>query len=196
MGHRLSKIYTRTGDQGSTGLAGGQRIAKDSLRVAAMGAVDELNSHLGLLLTEDLPPALREALVRIQHQLFDFGAELCMPGQALMQAAQVSWLEQSLDRLNASLPPLKEFILPGGSRAAALCHIARAVCRRTETQCVALHNNEPLSPVALQYINRLSDFLFVAARALNQAAGQPDVLWQASWKTLPPGSPPASHQGA
>jgi cob(I)alamin adenosyltransferase len=185
MGHRLSRIYTRTGDKGTTGLAGGQRIAKDSLRVAAMGAVDELNSHLGLLLTEPLPPPLRDQLLRIQHQLFDFGAELCMPGQALVQASQVTWLEQSLDALNAALPPLKEFILPGGTRAAALCHVARAVCRRAETHCVALNSAEPLSPVALQYINRLSDFLFVAARALNQAGGQPDVLWQASWKQLP-----------
>jgi cob(I)alamin adenosyltransferase len=178
MGHRLSKIYTRTGDKGDTGLGDGTRVPKDSARVEAYGTVDELNSILGVLLTEDLPADLRAALTDIQHDLFDLGGELCIPGRTALADARVTQLEQILDRLNADLTPLKEFILPGGNRAAALCHLARTVCRRAERRTIALSRMEGVSPVAVKYLNRLSDLLFVMARALNKHAGQPDALWQ------------------
>lgn len=177
MANRLSKIYTRTGDAGTTGLGDGSRIAKTDLRVQAMGEVDELNAVLGMLLIETLPDDVRASLLGIQHDLFDLGGELCMPGHALMQAQRVSMLETTLDRWNEALPPLKEFILPGGSRAAAVCHLARTVCRRAERVMHALHAQSTVTPVALQYINRLSDLLFVLCRSLNQHAGVPDVLW-------------------
>ena len=178
MGHRLSKIYTRTGDKGDTGLGDGTRVPKDSARVEAYGTVDELNSILGVLLTEALPTDLCAALTDIQHDLFDLGGELCIPGRTALADARVTRLEQILDRLNADLTPLKEFILPGGSRAAALCHLARTVCRRAERRTIALGKMESVSPVAVKYLNRLSDLLFVMARALNKHAGQADVLWQ------------------
>lgn len=178
MGHRLSKIYTRTGDKGDTGLGDGTRVPKDSARVEAYGTVDELNSVLGVLLTEQLPMDLRAALTDIQHDLFDLGGELCIPGRTALADVRVTQLEQILDRLNTDLTPLKEFILPGGSRAAALCHLARTVCRRAERRTIALGRTESVSPVAVKYLNRLSDLLFVMARALNQYAGQADVLWQ------------------
>lgn len=178
MGHRLSKIYTRTGDDGTTGLGDGTRVPKDHPRVAAFGTVDELNSAIGLLRTEALPAEIEEALADIQHDLFDLGGELCLPGKTLMSAERVTDLERLLDRLNAPLPPLKEFILPGGSRAAALCHLARTVCRRAERELVRLGRDEEVSGAARRYLNRLSDLLFVMARALNRAAGCPDVLWQ------------------
>ncbi|HEY0906532.1 MAG TPA: cob(I)yrinic acid a,c-diamide adenosyltransferase [Methylophilus sp.] len=177
MANRLSKIYTRTGDSGTTGLGDGSRVAKSDPRVATMGDVDELNAVLGLLLVEDLPADVRQALLRIQHDLFDMGGELCMPGHHFMQAERVTMLEATLDGWNAQLSPLKEFILPGGSRAAAMCHLARTVCRRAERALHALHSHSAVTPVSLQYLNRLSDLLFVLCRSLNQHAGVPDVLW-------------------
>ncbi len=178
MGHRLSKIYTRTGDQGTTGLGDGSRVAKDSLRIAALGDVDELNSCVGLLLTEELPEDLQELLTGIQHELFDLGGEMSIPGMNLLAASQVVRLEQAIDAYNANLEPLKEFILPGGSRAAALAHLCRTVCRRAERAVVALAAQEKVSEAGRQYLNRLSDLLFVLGRILNRAAGRGDVLWQ------------------
>ncbi|MFJ5445915.1 cob(I)yrinic acid a,c-diamide adenosyltransferase [Methylobacillus methanolivorans] len=178
MGHRLSKIYTRTGDDGTTGLGNGSRVEKNSLRVEAMGCIDELNAALGILLAEPLPEQIKDALVHIQHDLFDLGGEISIPGFQLLQADRATALEEILDTLNAQLPPLKEFILPGGTRPAALCHMARTICRRAERVLLALHRQHATSPAALPYLNRLSDLLFVIARYLNQAAGQSDVLWQ------------------
>lgn len=178
MGHRLSKIYTRTGDAGTTGLGDGSRIAKDSARITAMGDVDELNSLLGVILCEDLPADVRELFTGIQHDLFDLGGELCIPGSALLKATQPARLEAAIDHYNADLGPLKEFILPGGNRAAALTHLARTVCRRAERMTVALATAEPVSDVGRQYLNRLSDLLFVLGRWLNKAGGGGDVLWQ------------------
>ncbi len=177
MGHRLSKIYTRTGDDGTTGLGDGSRLAKDSLRVEAYGTLDELNSHVGLVLAYDLPPRLRESMTEIQHLLFDLGGELCMPGHSFIGQEQVEWLEHELDKLNDDLPSLKEFILPGGSQPAAACHIARTVCRRAERLMVGLAREEAVAASALAFINRLSDFLFVAARVLAREAGG-EVLWR------------------
>jgi cob(I)alamin adenosyltransferase len=177
MANRLSKIYTRTGDSGTTGLGDGSRVAKFDLRVQAMGEVDELNAVLGMLLVEELHADVREQLEAIQHDLFDMGGELSMPGHTFMQAGRVAILEQILDRWNAELSPLKEFILPGGSRASALCHLARTVCRRAERVLHALHAQSPVTAVNLQYLNRLSDLLFVLCRTLNRHAGVPDVLW-------------------
>jgi cob(I)alamin adenosyltransferase len=179
MGNRLSRIYTRTGDDGTTGLGDGTRVSKQSARIEAIGAIDELNSQLGLLLTEAaLPQAIRETLTQVQHALFELGGELSIPNHARITGAMVTQLEQELDRLNETLPPLKEFILPGGSRAAALAHVARAVCRRAERRLVALAGMEDVSPLAIQYTNRLSDLLFVMARAINRHHAVPDVLWQ------------------
>ncbi len=179
MGNRLSKIYTRTGDQGDTGLGNGQRVAKDHARVEAYGTVDELNSCLGVVLTHSLPSELLEILVDIQHRLFDLGGELSIPGHFVMQDADVSALEQSLDRLNEHLPPLQEFILPGGSPAAASCHLARTVCRRAERRLISLAaQDDTVNPIAIRYLNRLSDLLFVMARSMNRQAGVADVLWQ------------------
>lgn len=178
MGHRLSKIYTRTGDAGETGLGDGSRVPKDGARVAALGDVDELNSCIGLLLAEELREAVRAALVEVQHDLFDLGADLSVPGRSTMTEAQVERLEKQLDQLNAGLQPLKEFILPGGTRAAALAHFARTVCRRAERAVVALGRNEPVADVARIYLNRLSDLLFVIGRVLNRAGGRGDVQWQ------------------
>lgn len=179
MGNRLSKIYTKTGDDGSTGLGDGERISKHSLRIEAIGAVDELNSQLGLLLTENtLPQAMRTTLTRIQHELFELGGELSIPNYVRISDAMVTQLEQELDAMNETLLPLKEFILPGGSRPTALCHVARAVCRRAERRLIALHQQEAVSPAAIKYLNRLSDLLFVMCRAISKALAVPDVLWQ------------------
>ena len=178
MGNRLSKIYTRTGDDGSTGLGDGSRIDKDSPRIEAIGAVDELNSAIGLLLSHELPRTLEPALTTVQHDLFDLGGELSIPGTSLVKAGRVPELEQLLDTLNAGLPPLQEFILPGGSPAAAACHLARAVCRRAERRVYSLSRHESINRTALEYLNRLSDLLFVTARELNRQAGRPDVFWQ------------------
>ena len=178
MGNRLSKIATRTGDKGTTGLGDGSRIAKDALRVHAMGDVDELNSHLGVLLCEDLPPQLQHELVSIQHDLFDIGGELCIPGYTMITDAQVARLDGLLEKYNADLEPLKDFILPGGSRAAALAHVCRTVCRRAERAIVSLGNSETINEHPRQYMNRLSDLLFVLSRVLNRYAGGSDVLWE------------------
>ena len=178
MGHRLSKIYTRTGDAGTTGLGDGSRTAKDGLRITAIGEVDELNSALGVLLVEELAAPVRDMLTGIQHDLFDLGGELSIPGMTLLPAARVDDLERHIDAFNASLEPLKDFILPGGTRAAALTHLARAICRRAERAVVSLAGQEAVSEAGRQYLNRLSDLLFVLGRALNRAAGRGDVLWQ------------------
>ena len=178
MANRLTKIYTRTGDAGTTGLADGSRQAKDAPRIEAMGGVDELNSTLGVLLGEELPADVRALLENVQHDLFDLGGELSIPGHPIMTEAQTARLERAIERTNADLPPLKDFILPGGSRAAGLAHVARTVCRRAERVLVTLGLTETLPPHAIPYLNRLSDLLFVLARVLNRAAGRPDVLWQ------------------
>lgn len=178
MGHRLSKIYTRTGDDGSTGLGDGTRVAKDDARVEAYGTVDELNSCVGLVLAESLPDEVRDILVDIQHELFDLGSELCMPGYHAITAEHISRLEKSLDALNAALPPLKEFILPGGGRAASACHLARTVCRRAERRVFTLSREAQVSPEALKYLNRLSDLLFVIARVLARHENGSEVLWR------------------
>ena len=178
MGNRLSKIATRTGDQGPTGLGDGSRTDKDSLRIHAIGDVDELNSNIGLLLCEALPDAMREELISIQHDLFDLGGELCLPGFQVVTDAQVTRLDALLEKYNADLPPLKDFILPGGSRAAAVAHVCRTVCRRAERSVVTLGKNETIHDALRQYLNRLSDLLFVLARVLNRFAGGSDVLWE------------------
>lgn len=178
MGHRLSKIYTRTGDAGQTGLGDGTRVPKESPRVQALGDVDELNSCIGLLLAEDLPAPIRAALEGVQHDLFDLGGEVSIPGRSAIGEAHVIRLETLLDGFNADLPPLKEFILPGGSRAAACAHLARTVCRRAERSLVALARAENVSERSRQYLNRLSDLMFVIGRLANRHAGSPDVLWQ------------------
>jgi cob(I)alamin adenosyltransferase len=186
MGHRLSKIYTRTGDSGSTGLGDGSRVSKDDARVEAFGTVDELNSLIGVLLTDCPAGDITDLLTDIQHDLFDLGGELCIPGRVALNDAHVERLEHHLDRLNADLAPLKEFILPGGSRPAALCHLARTVCRRAERRTVSLGAGADLNPVATRYLNRLSDLLFVMARALNRQTGHADVLWQPGKTTQTP----------
>jgi cob(I)alamin adenosyltransferase len=178
MGNRLTKIYTRTGDAGTTGLADGSRVAKDAPRIEAIGAVDELNSVIGVLLAEELPAEVRACLNGAQHDLFDLGGELCVPGHTIMSEAHSKRLEEALDAFNARLPALKDFILPGGSRAASLAHVARTVCRRAERTLVGLSKADPLAPPMLQYLNRLSDLLFVLARVLNRHAGGGDVYWQ------------------
>jgi cob(I)alamin adenosyltransferase len=177
-GNRLSKIVTRTGDAGTTGLGDGSRTTKDSLRIDAIGEVDELNSSLGVLLCEDMPEAVRSALLDVQNDLFDLGGELCLPGMAVMKDAQVARLEAQAEEFNLDLPMLKEFILPGGTRPAAVAHLCRTVCRRAERSMVRLHNAEPLSDAARRYVNRLSDLLFILGRLLNRAGGRGDVLWQ------------------
>jgi len=178
MGNRLSKIYTRTGDDGTTGLGDGTRVAKDSARVAAYGTVDELNSALGIVLAVELPERVREVLTQVQHDLFDLGGELCIPGMAMVHAADIERLEQTLDAFNEELPPLKDFILPGGGIAAAHCHLARTICRRAEREVVTLARLEAVRVEATHYLNRLSDLLFVLARVLARASGHGEVLWQ------------------
>lgn len=178
MGNRLSKIVTRTGDNGTTGLGDNSRVGKDTLRIHALGDVDELNSHIGVLLCEILPEGLREELLTIQHDLFDLGGELAIPSYTLIGESKVARLDALLAKYNADLPPLREFILPGGSRPAALSHVCRTVCRRAERILVALGKTENINASALQYVNRLSDLLFVLSRVLNRENGTPDVLWQ------------------
>ncbi len=178
MGNRLSSITTRTGDDGSTGLGDGSRTRKDNARVQAMGDVDELNSCLGLLACENIPDDVRMELLRIQHDLFDLGAALCIPGFNNLTEAQLVRLDQCIADHNATLPRLQEFILPGGSRASAQCHVARTVCRRAERWVVSLASHEVVPDLLQRYLNRLSDLLFVLARVINRHNGQPDVLWQ------------------
>lgn len=178
MGNRLTRIYTRTGDDGTTGLGDGTRVAKSDPRIAAMGDVDELNCCIGLLLTESLPAGIRACMLDVQHRLFDLGGELSIPGTTLVGDDRVTALETELDRLNGELPPLADFILPGGCPGAARAHLARAVCRRAERRVHTLAETATINPAALRYLNRLSDLLFVMARYLNRTAGAPDVLWQ------------------
>ena len=178
MGHRLSKIATRTGDAGDTGLGDGTRVAKDSARIQALGDIDELNSSLGLVLAEDVPGAVRNFVQQVQQDLFDLGGEVSIPGHRIVGEAHVARLDRRLETWNAPLPALKEFILPGGTRAAAAAHLARTVCRRAERSLVALGRREKVGEPARRYLNRLSDVLFVLGRALNRAAGRGDVLWK------------------
>jgi cob(I)alamin adenosyltransferase len=177
MGNRLSKIYTRTGDDGSTGLGDGTRVSKDSARVTAYGTVDEANSAIGVVLASEIPDDVRAVLVSVQHQLFDLGGELCIPGHAAIHDADIDRLEKHLDRFNADLPALKDFILPGGGLAAAQAHLARTICRRAEREVVTLSHHDAVRPEAIRYLNRLSDLLFVLARVLARASGHGEVLW-------------------
>src|SRR5215469_9524424 len=179
MGNRLSRIYTRTGDDGTTGLGDGSRVAKDGLRVEAFGTVDELNSAIGVLLAvPGLPSGVSASLTEVQHELFDLGGELCIPGHQVITAEHVTRLETSLDEFNDTLPPLKEFILPGGGPAAAACHMARAIARRTERRVWTLAKAESVSPEVAKYLNRLSDLLFVLARVLARHEHGTEVLWR------------------
>jgi len=177
VGNRLSKIYTRTGDDGTTGLGDGSRIAKDSARVSAYGTVDEANSAIGVVLATDLPADISALLTTVQHQMFDLGGELCIPGHAAIFDADITALEQALDHHNAALPPLQDFILPGGGEAAARCHLARTIVRRAERETVTLGHHDSVRPQAIQYLNRLSDLLFVLSRVLARASGHGEVLW-------------------
>ncbi len=178
MGNRLSKIYTRTGDDGTTGLGDGSRTPKDSHRIEALGAIDELNSCIGQLLSCDIPDAIDQCLFEVQHTLFDIGGEICIPEFRMVEADRVKALEGHLDQFNEELEPLKEFILPGGTYAAAICHSARSICRRAERRLHTLAREEDVSDISRQYLNRLSDLLFVVARYLNKHAGHTDVLWR------------------
>jgi cob(I)alamin adenosyltransferase len=179
MGNRLSRIYTRTGDDGSTGLGDGRRVPKDSARVEAYGTVDELNSVIGVLLAvPKLPKKVAACLTEVQHELFDLGGELCIPGHTLIRAEHVAQLESALDEFNEKLPPLKEFILPGGGPAAAACHLARTVARRAERRACTLARTDSVSPEVLKYLNRLSDLLFVLARVLARHERGTEVLWR------------------
>jgi len=178
MGNRLSQIATRTGDNGTTGLGNNQRVSKNSLRVHAMGDVDELNSHIGLLLCEPMPEGVRALLVEVQHQLFNLGGELSIPGFELLKPEAVLALDQALAEHNAQLPKLEEFILPAGTRGASLAHVCRTVARRAERQVVALGNEEAINDTPRQYLNRLSDLMFVLARVLNRMNGGDDVYWK------------------
>jgi cob(I)alamin adenosyltransferase len=181
MGTRLSKIYTRTGDDGTTGLGDGTRVAKDSLRVEAYGTVDEANSAIGVLLSESaIPRAVSVSLTQVQHDLFDLGGELCIPGLRIIEDAHIARLELELDAFNAKLPALKDFILPGGGRAGAACHLARTITRRAERRCCALARIESVAPEVIRYLNRLSDLLFVVARVLARRSRRGEVLWQRS----------------
>lgn len=181
MGHRLSKIYTRTGDQGTTGLGDGTRVEKTHARIEAYGTVDEANSAIGVVLAvPGIPREVTEALTKIQHELFDLGGELAVPGYRAIEAEHIASLESTLDKFNEPLPPLKEFILPGGGPAAAACHLARAITRRAERCAWALAKSEPVAPEVMQYLNRLSDLLFVVARVLARHESGQEVLWKRS----------------
>ncbi|MGD8483285.1 MAG: cob(I)yrinic acid a,c-diamide adenosyltransferase [Thioalkalispiraceae bacterium] len=178
MGHRLSKIYTRTGDKGETGLGDGSRVEKDHIRVEAFGTIDELNSVIGMIVAQDLPTTLDETFNRLQHHLFDLGGEISVPGHRALDENYITYLENRLDEANADLPALKEFILPAGGHATSACHLARAVCRRAERRLVTLSKTETVSAYSIQYLNRLSDLLFVYARVLARHESGQEVLWQ------------------
>ena len=178
MGHRLSKIYTRTGDKGETGLGDGSRIAKSHLRIKCLGQVDELNSAIGIVLSFELNEEVASLLTKIQHTLFDIGGEICIPNRIVLDQSYIDSLEVSLDNFNENLSPLKEFILPGGCQSAAFCHQARTICRRVECELISLDETAEINPMSLKYINRLSDLLFVTARYINHLENNPDVLWQ------------------
>ena len=182
MGHRLSKIYTRTGDKGTTGLGDGSRVAKDHPRVEAFGTIDELNSAIGTVLAYDIPHIIQECFNKIQHDLFDLGGELCVPGHTIITEKDVSYLENILDTLNEDLPNLKEFILPAGGLATSHCHLARTICRRAERRCWTFNDIEAINSYALAYLNRLSDLLFVACRVLARHENGAEVLWQPKQK--------------
>jgi len=175
---RLSKITTRTGDKGTTGLADGSRIGKDHARIVALGSVDELNSQIGVLLAEELPTDIRTLLLQIQNDLFDLGGALALPTQDSFSENKITFLDEQIVRYNADMPPLKEFILPGGSRAGAMCHVARAVARRSERDLVLLMQNNPVPQYAMPYLNRLSDLLFVLSRCINRIQSVPESLWR------------------
>jgi cob(I)alamin adenosyltransferase len=188
MGNRLSRIVTRTGDDGSTGLGDGTRVRKDAARIDALGSVDELNCTLGVLLSNELHDETAAAcLTEVQHDLFDLGGEIAIPGTIAVDDERVAWLESQLEEFNRGLPPLKEFVLPGGGTAASASHIARAVCRRAERSCWALARSEPLSPMALRYLNRLSDLLFVLARRFARAERDSEPLWKRERRIEPGG---------
>jgi cob(I)alamin adenosyltransferase len=189
VGNRLSRIYTRTGDDGTTGLGDGARVRKDDARVEAYGTVDELNSALGMVTPFGLTGDLAELIASLQQKLFDLGGELCIPGRVVIQSVDVLHLEQELDRLNESLPPLKEFVLPGGNAAAAACHLARAICRRAERRAISMAETATVNSHSIRYLNRLSDLLFVIARTINLRSGHAEVLWtgsQAAMANQPP----------
>jgi cob(I)alamin adenosyltransferase len=189
MGNRLSRIVTRTGDDGSTGLGDGTRVRKDAARIEALGSVDELNCTLGVLLSNELNDATAAAcLTEVQHDLFDLGGEIAVPGAVALDDERVTWLDSQLEEFNRDLPPLKEFVLPGGGTAASASHIARAVCRRAERSCWALASSEPMSPMGLRYLNRLSDLLFVLARRFARAERGSEPLWNRARRSEPEGS--------
>jgi len=175
---RLDRITTKTGDQGTTGLGDGTRVGKDSLRVEVMGNLDELNSAIGVVLAESLPEHVRDALASVQNDLFDLGGEICIPGRSAMWEAHLSEIDTRLETLREPLPALRDFVLPGGTRAAAACHLARAVCRRAERSLVSLGRVEEVSALGIQYMNRLSDMLFLAARTLNAASSTAETVWK------------------
>jgi len=178
MGNRLSKLYTRTGDDGTSGLSGGERLPKNHVRMNAMGTVDELNSVIGLLICKLKDEQLKTLFTAIQHDLFNIGGEISMPGHSFIKQEKIAGLEQQIDEFNESVEPLKDFILPGGSEAASVCHMARSIARRAERDVVTLHQTEAVCDTTRQYLNRLSDLLFVAARIINQRLGNDDVLWK------------------
>ena len=177
MANRLTKIVTRTGDDGTTGLGDGTRVGKDSARVTAMGEIDELNSAIGCVLAEGTPAEVSAALAAVQNDLFDLGGEICIPGRSALWDAHLEEIERRIEKLREPLPTLREFVLPGGTRAAAMCHLARAICRRAERSLVVLGRIEGVSELSIRYMNRLSDLLFLAARSINAAAGAPEALW-------------------
>ena len=178
MGHRLSKIYTRTGDKGETGLGDGSRVEKDNIRVEAYGTTDELNSIIGMVLAHDIPDDISHCLNKVQHHLFDLGGELCIPGHESIKESYITYLETTLDGFNDNLPMLKEFILPSGGHATSACHLARTVCRRAERRVITLSKNEKVSANSISYLNRLSDLLFVLARVLSRHENGNEVLWK------------------
>jgi cob(I)alamin adenosyltransferase len=178
MANRLTKIVTRTGDNGTTGLGDGTRVGKDDPRIEALGDLDELNSAIGCVLAEELPESIRALLAAVQNDLFDLGGEGCSPGRSALWDAHIERLESRIESLREPLPPLRDFVFPGGSRAGALCHLARAVCRRAERSLVALGARETISELSVKYLNRLSDVLFLAARNINLAQKQPETIWR------------------
>jgi len=184
MGNRLTKIYTRTGDKGETGLGDGSRIDKSDLRIKCLGQIDELNASIGIVLSFKLDNIVSKVLTQIQHSLFDIGGEICIPGRIVIEKSYVDKLENTLDNFNEKLQPLKDFILPGGSQAAAFCHQARTICRRAESELISLAKTTEINPISLSYINRLSDLLFVTARYINHLENHPDVLWQPGYHSI------------
>lgn len=178
MGNRLSKIYTRTGDKGDTGLGDGSRVDKDHIRIEAIGAVDELNSIIGMILAHNIHKNISQCLNKVQHHLFDLGGELCIPGHTALDESYITYLENTLDSFNENLPMLKEFILPAGGHATSTCHLARTVCRRAERRVVTLSKDEAVTQFTISYLNRLSDLLFVVARVLARSENGAEVLWQ------------------